>query len=172
VSKRKCILKLYKDLNGKLITDGKKEQLIKMGSVLNVEPILINDYNFNLDSDGLAGFINADGSFTIRNSYTLTISIAQKTSGELYTIKNKLMCGNVYYDKRGNTHNYAVTHLMGIKKLLSYFEKYSLKTSKNIDCIRFRKLVTYIELKYHYKNNPCKNKIDDLIKIFKDSYKI
>jgi hypothetical protein len=42
--------KLYKDLNSKLITDGKKTQLIKMGKILNIEPVIIDNYDFKLDS--------------------------------------------------------------------------------------------------------------------------
>src|SRR5438046_2214512 len=65
--------------------------------------------------------MDADGCFTIRNNYTLTISISQKTSEILYSIKDKLQCGNVYYDKRGNTFNYAVTDLKGIKNIILIF---------------------------------------------------
>jgi hypothetical protein len=90
----------------------------------------------------------------------------------LYTIKGKLQCGNVYYDKKGNTFNYAVTDLKGIKNILSYLDKFPLKTTKHIDSITFRKLVHYIELKYHYKMNPNKPKIDHLIKLFKNRYKV
>src|SRR5436190_8492338 len=116
--------------------------------------------------------MDADGCFTIRNNYTLTISISQKTSEILYSIKDKLQCGNVYYDKKGNTYNYAVTDLKGIKIILSYLSKYPLKTSKHVDSLRFWKLVEYKELKYHYKNNINKPKIDHLVKLFKERYKI
>jgi hypothetical protein len=172
VYKRAFVEKLYKDINGKLITDGKKVQLLKMGTFLNIKPVIIENYKFELDSAWLSGFIDANGFFSIRNFYTLTISIGQKTSGILYSIKEKLNCGNVYYDKRGNTYNYAVTDIKGIKIMLSYLDKYPLKTSKHIDSIKFRKLVEYKELKYHYKNNLNKPKIDRLIKLFKERYKI
>jgi hypothetical protein len=81
------------------------------------------------------------------------------------------MCGNVYYDKNGDKYNYVIRDLRGIKKILLYLNKYPLKTSKYIDSITFNKLVTYMELKYHYKNNPNKKKIDHLIRIFKNRYK-
>ena len=172
VYKRIFVEKLYKDLNGKLVTDGKKVQLMKMGINLSIKPIIIKNYEFELDSAWLSGFIDADGYFSIRNLYTLTISIGQKTSGILYSIKEKLNCGNVYYDKKGNTYNYAVTDLKGIKIILSYLSKYPLKTSKHVDSLRFWKLVEYKELKYHYKNNINKPKIDHLVKLFKERYKI
>lgn len=172
VSKRWIIEKLYNDLNGKLITDGKKEQMKKFSSVFNIEPVIVENYNFNVNTGWLSGFMDADGCFTIRNNYTLTISISQKTSEILYSIKDKLQCGNVYYDKRGNTFNYAVTDLKGIKNILSYLDKFPLKTTKHIESITFRKLVHYIELKYHYKNSPNKIKIDHLIKLFKNRNKI
>jgi hypothetical protein len=90
----------------------------------------------------------------------------------LYSIKDKLKCGNVYFDKKGNTYNYTITDLKGIKIMLLYLSKYPLKTSKYIDSIRFQRLVKYIELKYHYKNNINKPKIDHLIKLFKERYKV
>jgi len=172
VSKRWIITKLYIDLNGKLITDGKIKQLKNFSAVLNIEPIIVDNYNFDITTAWLSGFMDADGSFTIRNTYTLTISISQKTSGVLYSIKEKLECGNVYYDKRGNTFNYAITDLKGIKKMLLYLDKNPLKTTKHIESIIFRKLVQYIELKYHYKNSPNKSKIDHLIKLFKNRNKV
>jgi LAGLIDADG endonuclease len=171
VSKKVFIEKLYKDLNSKLITDGKKTQLINMGKVLNIEPKIINYYDFKLDSAWLSGFLDADGSFTIRNAYTLTISIAQKTPGVLYSIQNKLNCGNVYYDKKGDTYNYAITDIKGIKIMLKYLSTYPLKTSKRFDYIKFCRLVEYKELKYHYKNNLNKPKIDSLVKLFRERYK-
>jgi hypothetical protein len=50
VYKRTFVEKVYKDLNGKLITDGKKVQLFKMGTFLNIKPIIIENYKFKLDS--------------------------------------------------------------------------------------------------------------------------
>ena len=171
VYKKVFVEKLYKDLNSKLITDGKKIQLIKMGKILNIEPVIIDNYDFKLDSAWLSGFIDADGCFTIRNAYTLTISIAQKTSGILYSIQNKLNCGNIYYDKKGDTYNYVITDIQGIKIMLEYLSRYPLKTSKRFDFIKFCKLVEYKELKYHYKNNLNKSKIDNLVKLFRNRYK-
>jgi hypothetical protein len=84
----------------------------------------------------------------------------------------KLNCGHVYYDKGGNTFNYAITDLKGIKIMLLYLDKYPLKTTKYGDSLAFRILVKYIELKYHYKSSPYKSIIDDYIKLFKDRYKI
>jgi hypothetical protein len=46
VYKRIFVEKLYNDLNGKLITDGKNIQLFKMGTNLNIKPILIENYEF------------------------------------------------------------------------------------------------------------------------------
>ena len=144
----------------------------KFSSVLNIEPIFIENYNFNINTAWLSGFIDADGCFTIRNNYTLTVSIGQKTIGILLSIKNKLQCGNVYYDKAGNTYNYAITDLKGIKIILGYLEKYPLKTTKHIDFLTFQKLARYIELKYHLKDSPNKIKIDHIIKLFKNRNKI
>jgi len=88
--------KMYKDLDGKLITDGKKIPLLKMGAYLYIKPLVVENYEFELNSAWLSGFIDTDGYFSIINFYTLTIPIGQKTSEILYSIKEKLNCGNVY----------------------------------------------------------------------------
>jgi hypothetical protein len=44
------VKKLYIDLNGKLISDGKIKQLKKVGSVLNIEAIIIENYNFDVNT--------------------------------------------------------------------------------------------------------------------------
>ena len=81
-----------------------------------------------MDYAWLAGFIDADGCFTIRNTYTLTLSIGQKTSEILYSIKEKLNCGNVYYDERGDIYVYALIDIKGMKIILEYLSKFQLKT--------------------------------------------
>jgi len=172
VSKKINIVRLYNDINGKLISDGKQIQLVNVGKALNIEPNLVKNYKFDLNSAWLAGFSDADGYVSITNRYTLAISISQKSSGILYSIEDKLSCGRVYYDKGGDTFNYAITDLNGIKRMLLYLEKYPLKTTKYSDSMTFRKLIEYLELKYHHKNSPYKSIIDNYIKLFKDRYKI
>jgi len=117
-----------------------------MGAYLYIKPLVVENYEFELNSAWLSGFIDTDGYFSIINFYTLTIPIGQKTSEILYSIKEKLNCGNVYYDKRGNSYNYVITDLKGIKTILSSLNEYLLKTSKHIDSLKYRKLVEYKEL--------------------------
>jgi len=84
----------------------------------------------------------------------------------------KLGCGNIYYDKSGSLSNYVINDLIGIKIILAYLYKYPFHTIKYLDCMYYQILILYIELKYHYKNNPNKSKINKLIKLFKNRYKI
>jgi LAGLIDADG endonuclease len=114
-----------------------------MGLILNIKPGIINNYDFKLDSAWLAGFINADRCFAIINTYALTLLIGQIIAGILYYIKEKLNCGNVYYDKRGDTYVYAITDIKGMKIILVYLSKFKLKTNKYFDYIKFFKLVEY-----------------------------
>jgi len=41
---------MYKDLDGKLITDGKKIPLLKMGAYLYIKPLVVENYEFELNS--------------------------------------------------------------------------------------------------------------------------
>jgi len=73
-----------------------------------------------------AGFFDGDGSMSIRNEYTLTISIGQKDRDILERIKDSMGYGNIYYDKSWNGHAYSVTDIEGIKFFINYFEQYPL----------------------------------------------
>lgn len=50
VSRKICVEKIYNDLNGKLISNSKLNQLIKRGSKFNIESFWNLKYNFNIDT--------------------------------------------------------------------------------------------------------------------------
>jgi len=165
IYKKIYLLKVIEAINNKLLTNEKHLQLIKICNKLNIEPKINNKFSNN--NPWFSGFFDAEGYFSIRNKYTLTISVTQKSKDILENIKNGFGFGNIYYDISWKGYNYVVTDLTNIKLLLKYFEKFPLQTVKHIDYITFKRLVLFIERGYHLKNNPNKSKIDNLIKSFK-----
>lgn len=127
-----------------------------------------------LKNGWLSGFTDAEGYFSIRNKYTLTISISQKNKLILEQIKNFICIGNIYFDSRGECYNLVISDLKGIKVMLNYFKTFPLQTTKHIDCITFQRLVLFLERKYHLASENSKEKlrIDNLITKFKNRYKI
>lgn len=170
VSKKQYVTNIVNSINGKLLTDSKHLQLVKICNKLNIEPITNN--KISKDNSWFTGFFDAEGYFSIRNNYTLTISVGQKNKEILEEIQKVFGIGNIYYDKSWNGYNYAITDLQGIKIMLAYFEQYQLKTIKHADFITIRRLVLFIERGYHLKDHPLKYRIDNLIKIFKNRKKI
>ena len=170
VSKKLYVTDVINSINGKLLTYSKHVQLVKVCNKLNIEPIITNKISKN--NSWFTGFFDAEGYFSIRNNYTLTISVGQKSKEILEEIQKEFGVGNIYYDKSWNGYNYVITDLQGIKTMFTYFEKYPLKTIKHPDFITIRRLVLFIERGYHLKNHPLKDRIDNLIKIFKNRKKI
>lgn len=170
VYKKLYVTNVVNSINGKLLTDSKHVQLVKICNGLNIEPITNN--KISKDNSWFTGFFDAEGYFSIRNNYTLTISVSQKNKEILEEIQKVFGIGNIYYDKSWNGYNYVITDLQEIKTMLAYFEQYGLKTIKHTDFITIRRLVLFIERGYHLKNHPLKYRIDNLIKIFKNRKKI
>src|SRR5690606_29421078 len=169
VYKKLYVTEVINAINGKLLTTSKHQQLIKICNKLNIEPNTNNQ--LSKENSWFSGFFDAEGYFSIRNKYTLTISVSQKNKEILEEIQTVFSVGNIYYDKSWDGYNYVVTDLQGIKQLLEYFEKFPLKTTKHIDFITMKRLVLFIERGYHLKDNPNNQKIDNLIKIFKNRKK-
>lgn len=193
ISKKLYLIEVINSINGKLLTPSKHQQLIKICNRLNIEPCINNHLSQN--NSWFSGFFDAEGYFrigedarvlsdpSIRNQYILTISISQKSKDILEEIQKVFGVGNIYFDKSWNGYNYVITNLHGIKLILTYFESFPLKTTKHSDFITMKRLVLFIERGYHLANNPrgCKatnglaamnkQKIDNLIKIFKNRKK-
>lgn len=169
-SKRLGVQKIINLINGKLLTPQKRIQLSRALQILNIIPITGN--SFTNQNAWLAGFFDGEGYFSIRNQYTLTLSVSQKEKEILLFIKEKFGCGNIDYDKSWDGYNYCITDLNHLKKFLQYFSTYPLLTVKNADFVTFRRLVLFKERKYHWKWNIHKAKIDRLISVFRKRKKI
>ena len=117
--------------------------------------------NFNLNSDvnlnnhWLAGFADADASFQIklipkklRTEVRLNFQIDQKKIDLLNLIKN-FLGGNVGYRKNQDSYYYSSTSFGSAIKVIHYFDKYHLLSSKHINYLKWRKAYLIIQKKEH-----------------------
>lgn len=160
------MIKLIGLINGKLLTPSKHSQLIKVSSFFNFKPVI--DNSFIKNSSWFAGFFDAEGYFSIRNMYTLTLSVSQKDKEILEKIKSSFGVGKIYYDTSWKGYNYVVCSRKELDVFMEYFSKYPLKT---LDYISFRRLLLFLERNYHHQNHPNKVIIDNLIRLFKQRNK-
>lgn len=90
----------------------------------------------------LVGFTDGDGSFSLERQergWRLTYKIEQSSRNAriLYSIKNKLNCGDVNFEK--DKVFYKVSDLKNLKeKIIPIFDKDPLLTSKYLDFVKFK----------------------------------
>jgi hypothetical protein len=60
------------------------------------------------NSSWFAGFFDAEGYFSIRNMYALTLSVGQKDKEILEKIKSSFGVGKIFYDTSWKGYNYVV----------------------------------------------------------------
>ena len=171
VAKKEQVYILLKQLQGKLCTLSKQEQFKRALSLF--EKVFIS-YNCNplKDNSWFAGFVDAEGYFSIRNKNTLCFSISQKDPVILEKCKKLFGVGNIYFDKSWNGYNWAITDLYGITLILKYFSNYPLKTKKRIDFVKFKRLCFFKERGDHLENSLYNQKFNKYIYKFKTRKKI
>jgi hypothetical protein len=147
----KIILSL---INGKLLSNGKYEQLIKHNyqKTFNFE-ILPPIQNLSLDNYWLAGFTQADGCFFISLakskthktgfSVRLEFSIKQNDPIPLKLLFSKLNLGNLSQYKTG-IFCYKSSGYKTAAVLINYFDKFHVFGGKYVDYLKFRKV--YIKI--------------------------
>ena len=111
----------------------------------------------NLNNYWLSGFADADASFQIKiinksdrskPEIRLTLQIDQKKDHLLILIKNYLG-GNIGYRKSQDTYYYSSTSFGSAKKVIQYFDRYPLLSSKHINYLKWRKAYVIIQNKEH-----------------------
>lgn len=160
-------------VNGKLRSNNKLNQIstniLSHAKFKNFSYITTLNLNTNNDLDNLwlAGFSDADSSFQIkliyRNNRTevrLNFQIDQKENDFIVLIKG-FLGGKIGYRKKQNTYYYASTSFGSAKKVISYFDKYHLLSSKHINYLRWRKVYIIIENKDHLSEDA----IDKITKL-------
>ena len=157
--------KLFTLINGKLLNNPKRNQLIMHNYSEKYNKPILPLANFDLLSNHwLAGFADAEGSFAIyiNKSKThvtdlnivLSFRIKQKYPELLYLVKRALG-GNVY-QFNDDMYSYSSTSFKVAYNVVNYFDKFPLlNTSIYLNYIKWRKAYRIIQRKEHLSYNGC-----------------
>jgi hypothetical protein len=168
ISSKKGIIRVIDLVNGKLRTENKFHQVIN--NVL-ANPIYkdhspsfaINTSN-DFDNYWLAGFSDADASFQIKiiervgrenKEVRLNYQVDQKSRHTLEIIKT-LFGGNIGYRKGQDTYYYGSTSFGSARKVVKYFDKFSLQSRKHISYLRWRKAYILVQKREHLTEKGLK----------------
>lgn len=160
-------------INGKLRTVNKFDQITKnilshtkFNSFRNTIALSLNTKN-DLYNLWLAGFSDADSSFQIkllhRNNRTevrLNFQIDQKRNNLLILVKD-FFGGSIGYRKTQDTYYYGSTSFASARKVINYFDKDYLLSSKHANYLKWRKAYVIIQSKNHLNKDGI-NKITEL----------
>lgn len=171
--------------NGNICSDLKFNQFKKWLNCYNEiykdNIILINNINTPDSNDSwISGFSDAEGSFLGRLRSTkknqvktypnLIFQITQKDKTILEKIRFAFF-GNknlwIKYDKSWNGYRFSLESIKNLNYIVSYFNKYPLKTKKHITFLIWKNILNLMNLKKHLnpKNlNTLKNMISKLNK--------
>lgn len=157
---------LVQYINGKCLLPSKKIQLENVCKILKI-PFNCNA-SFSGNTYWVAGFFEAEGYFNVNKStLQCSITISQKIPELLKNLKF-FFGGNVYYDKSWNGFLYSCSNKTCLNKWFVYFSQFPLKSRKNIDLVRFKRIVFFKERKYHVSNNDIyKKRFFKLFNLFK-----
>lgn len=174
VRDQKGILKLIHIFNGNLLTERKNNQfklwLEAFNKAYNMDIKLIQNSNSpTLDNAWLSGFSDSEGCFTISvvkrsetyNQVHVRYILSQKGELELMSKIAEMLNGKVSHLKSYNGYNMTV-NLSKLSKVISYFNRYSLKTKKYIDYFNWLKAYKLVINKDHF-NEDGLNKVKDLM---------
>jgi len=164
------IIKILNLTNGKFFTKYKNEQIhnyIEYQKIsFNILPSLYELYpnqtyewkNWILNNYWLSGFTDADGSFTIHMSESKTHKLGYNLKLEYKVVQkyidiilglNATFGGHYYYDIKGLVFRYKFASLKEQYKIIDYFDKYHLNSSKYIRYLKWRKSYRFYLEKQH-----------------------
>lgn len=168
LTKKEGIEKILLLINGKIRSESKYNQIKNNIKFPNINFVISS--NDNLNNHWLCGFSDADASFQIkilnrknRIEIRLNYKIDQKNK-ELLLLIQSFFGGNIGHRNKNNTWYYESTSFGSAKKIINYFDKYHLLSSKYLNYIKWRKTYIYIQ----NKKNLTKEGIEK-IKKYKNS---
>lgn len=149
-------------INGNIRTLDKLESFNKLLERINLEldnPIISQKLRLSeiTNSYWLTGFTDADGSFQIKiidrkdrnlQEVRLNFQIDQKKKYILEKIQEELG-GNIGYRNKQDTYYYGSTSFGNARKIIKYFDKYPLLSTKYLNFIYWRKVYILIYNKKH-----------------------
>ena len=161
VSTHLGITKVLNLINGKIRSQNKLAQIKKIlltEDKFSTISTFSGNTDFNLSNYWLSGFSDADASFQIKlitrkcnpekTEVRLSFQIDQKKDDLLILIKT-FLGGNIGYRKSQDTYYYSSTSFGSAKKVISYFDKFHLLSSKHVNYLKWRKAYTFIQNKEH-----------------------
>lgn len=161
VAKLAGIIKVLELINGKIRSQQKLDQIknnIFSNPYFNNFINFINNSNYDLNNNWLAGFSDADASFQIKlitrsatrekTEVRLNFQIDQKNNDLLILIRN-FLGGNIGYRKNQDTYYYGSTSFGSAKKVIQYFDQYHLLSTKYNNYLKWRKAYILIQNKEH-----------------------
>ena len=129
-----------------------------------------------LEAQWVVGFVDGEGCFFVGiNSHPemtagfqvlpeFTVVQHKQDVQLLYSLKQFFGCG-VVRSNHGNRMAYRVRDINHLNRIvIPFFEKHSLKTKKNLDFIKFRKIIMLIDRKDHLTSQGIK-KIKEIASI-------
>lgn len=180
------ILKVFNLINGKFFSEYKNDQIRKYlennKCTFVILPSLYKLYpndkvvwkNWILNNYWLSGFTDADGSFTIHMSKSKThklgynmkleYKVVQKHEDVILGIK-EAFGGHHYYDNL--VYRYRFASLKEQHKLIDYFDKFQLNSSKYIRYLKWRKCYLFYLNRQHLEAKGIK-KILNIINSLRD----
>lgn len=115
-----------------------------------------------LQAQWIVGFTDGEGCFHIGMNKNSTMKLGiqvlpeftivqhQRNIQTLYALKSYFQCG-VIRQNHGNRMCFRVRGQQNLRqKILPFFEKHSLKTTKSVDFIKFRQVILMIENQQHF----------------------
>lgn len=128
-----------------------------------------------LNDSWLSGFIDAEGSFSgfLRHGadgisgVSIRFSLVQKFEKEVFKDLKSLIGGSFWEEKKGDIFRLTLASKKDRDTIISYLEKYPLRSSKTIAFTRFKKLhirMTDGEFKWRLSSPRAKERIITLVK--------
>lgn len=150
------MINLVEILKGKLLLEKRVEQYNKVSEKLNLLKQtfpLWERKGFSSNNAWLAGFYEGEGYFHV-NSKTLqmSITISQKDK-RLLTDIQKEIGGSIFYDKSWDGWLYTASSIKDLGRWISYFSQFPLISWKQVQLIRFKRLLLYKHRKAHLAKN-------------------
>ena len=145
-----------------ILGSGKDQTTRSLGESTATSAFFTINSDTDLNNHWLSGFSDADASFQIKiinsNNETgrfeigLNFKIDQKKEDLLILIKN-FLGGNIGYIKSQDTYYFDSTSFGSAKKIVSYFDKFHLLSSKHINFLKWRKAYILIQNKEHLNSS-------------------
>ncbi len=124
-----------------------------------------------LNCEWISGFVDGEGCFHVailrHHEMTLGYQVLpefvvvqhQRDKQILFAIKEFFGCG-VVRQNHGDRWCYRVRKIENLKKICDFFDKHPLKTRKNIDFIKFRKVIDLVQQRKHLEKEGLKKIIN------------